>query len=249
MAKKKPKLTELIKKAGPKAPKKRNTNISHGTRLRAHKRDKSDSIDIEMIRKWAPHLVACDFDRYRSIDLAFPTVSAKMSHGQKRQFGQKLIKHPMFTDVMAAHLDSIDSKLGNSERYVLDRMYHQAEANVADYFEADADGNLVARNIKSLPRWQQQNIKKLRVTNKVVETGLSRKLIEQTIDIEIMDSFKPVAMLGKNLGMFIERVEVDFGKQTADRLQAALERVREKRINDDGHKQPENEHGSTGAVH
>lgn len=242
----KPNLNELLKNAGKikKQPKKKPAVIK--PRTRNHRKDLSDSLDVELIRKWVPHLVACDFDRYRSLDLAFP--SRHLTENQMRRLAGSLITHHMFTDVMAAHLDSIDNKFGSSERYVLDRLYRQAEANVADYFESDDNGNLKAKNIKEMPKWAQQNIKKIRVTNKVVEAGLSRKLIEQTIDIEIVDSFKPVALLGKNMGMFVERVEIDFGKQTADRLQAALERVRQKRLGQDGHKQPENKHGDARTI-
>lgn len=231
----KPKLDDLVKKATKKKSKGRQ-------RARTHKRDLSDSTDVEMIRKWVPHLVACDFNRLRSIELAFPTRNLT-EHGA-RKLAHDLIINPKFTDTMAAHLDTIDNKFGNSERYVLDKMYRQAEANIFDYFEADEHGQLVVKPLKDLPKWMQQNVKKLKVSNKIAEQGLERRLIEQTIDIEIVDAFRPVHALGKNLGMFIERVEIDFGKQTADRLEAALERVKRKRLGDDGHKQPEDQSGA-----
>lgn len=244
----KPKLAELLKKVGTKkVAKKKAATKKSGTenkKYRNHRNDLSDSLDIEMIRKWIPHLIACNFDRERSLVLAFP--GRKMSRYQKRNLATSLIKNPYFTDTIAAHLDTIDTGMGSSELYVLNKLYRQAEANIFDYFTVDEHGQLHIVPLHELPKWMQQNVKKLKLTNKVVETGLSRKMIEQTIDLEIVDSFKPVALLGKNMGMFIERIEVDFGKQTADRLQAALERVKQKRlgVDENGHQQPKDKHGA-----
>ena len=231
----KPKLDQLVQKIKEKPARERK-------RTRTHKPDLSDSLDVEMIRKWVPHLVACDFNRYRSLQLAFPTHNH--SDGSLRKLSHTLITHPMFTDTMAAHLDTIDNKFGNSERYVLDKMYRQAEANIFDYFECDEHGQLKMRKLSELPKWQQQNVKKLKINNKIAEQGLDRRLIDQTVELEIVDAFKPVQALGRNLGMFVERVEIDFGKQTADRLQEALERVRRKRLESNGHQQPEDQPGA-----
>lgn len=246
---KKVKFDELMKHVdeAPPLKKKQPKTSRRCPQRRRHKRNKSDSLDVEMIRKWIPHLIACDFDRIRSVELAFPTIEFKGR--EAGNFTYRLITHPMFTDIIAAHMDGLDAEHANSERYVLDRLYRQAEANIFDYFNVDTEGHLTVKSLAELEPWQQKNVKKMKVVNKVVEHGLSRRLIEQTIDLEVVDSFKPVALLGKNMGMFVERIEMNLGQETANRLQAALERVKEKRLEQsDGRKQLKDQSGAARTI-
>lgn len=245
----KPKFDELMKKAAeaPEHVERQPKTTKRYRQRRRHKRDKSDSLDVEMMRKWIPALIASDFDRVRSAQLAFPELDLK--DRAATNLTHRLITSPVFTDLMAAHLDKIDKKYANSERYVLDKLYRQAEANVFDYFAVDEDGRMKVKNLAELETWQKQNVKKLKIVNKVVEAGLDRRLVEQTIDLEIVDSFKPVALLGKNMGMFVERVEMNLGQETANRLQAALERVKSQRLElSDGRQQPEDKSGASRTI-
>lgn len=232
----KPKLTDLIgvaeQKAKPKA-----TDIDQ-RRIRNHSNAKGDTTDVELLRIYCVHLIASGFDRKRAIELTFP--SRRLTANQIRSAGTRFIKHPHFTEIISTEIEKIESKLASSEKYVLNKMYRQAEANIFDYFDVGADGKLVLKDLKSLPKHIQQNVKKLKIKNTINDMGLGRQVVNQEVELEIVDSFKPVAMLGKNIGMFIEKVEVDFGPKTADRLQEALERVRQKRLGD-GHQQHEDQ--------
>lgn len=213
-------------------------------RIRNHTHSDSTNIDVEIIRVFCAHLIACGFDRTRAIELTF---KRDMSKNQIRGMGQRLVTHGAFTEVMAAEVEKIEERLSSSERYVLDRLYRQSEANIMDYFDADENGVLKVKDLSNLDKWQQQNIKKLKVKTTRRDIGLERYIVEQEIEIEITDSFRAVALLGKNMGMFVERVEIDFGKHTANRLEEALERVRQKRLGH-GHQQPEDQSRASGSV-
>lgn len=238
----KPKLDDLIKQVeGETAPKKEKKPRQRQRVLVDH------ALDVELIRLWIPHLIATDFDQARAIELAFTT--KKWSRNSAYAFAKRLIGHPMFTELMATHIDQLDDRMAHSERYVLDKLYRQAEANIVDYFQEDEFGRQTPIAFNNLPKWKQQNIKKLKVHNRIVEFKGDKKIIEQTIDMEIVDSFRAIALLGKNMGMFVERVEIEFGKQTADRLEAALERAKKRKLIGSGPKRLADKPGASGPVH
>lgn len=183
-----------------------------------------------LIDVWLPHFVAYRFHINDSITAAFP--KRPRSQEQNSQLAARLLKHPSFQDKFVAHIAKLDAECEIDQRFVLSGLYHQALANIFDYFKTDTDGRLSLKDISSLPIEMQRNVKKVRLENTVQKKRSNDvyEVIEQRVTFEIVDSQRAYALLGKAIGMFIERHKVDVNVNLADALQEALERKRQRML-------------------
>ena len=109
------------------------------------------------------------------------------------------------------------------QEYIVDNNGMRA-AIVAGYSKKSArviaSENLTKLNVKNeIARLQKKNIEKIEVTVEEILTELKRIAFDlQDSEVNMREKLRAIEMLGKHLGMFVERREIEFNAKIDQRI-------------------------------
>jgi hypothetical protein len=152
-----------------------------------------------------------------------------------------LLLDPTFMAYRDSTLVPMLKDIEADKQFIAQETYAIAMANVMDYFDVDENRNLVLKDLSTVPAQQQRNIKKIKVTQRVVahkggkDANKQDNILEQKIELEMHDRAAHLHKLGLIWGAYTVRedagdlVERTFAAE-ARRVAHAREE-RERRVN------------------
>jgi phage terminase small subunit len=127
-------------------------------------------------------------------------------------------------------LQSLESRIENkvfiSKEKILRELAMIGFSNIADHVDVDDSGCTQAVSVVNLPIGASRAVKKLKERRVIKSTSSGDEVLESTLEYELHDKQSALVSMGKELGMFRERVNVSVTGVTGDKLNAARERVK-----------------------
>jgi len=83
-------------------------------------------------------------------------------------------------------------------------------ADMADFVKIDESGMIQAFRLDTLAEGKSRIIKKVREKRVIKSTAEGDQVLDATYEFELCDKVKSLENLGRHLGMFVEKREIDF---------------------------------------
>lgn len=96
---------------------------------------------------------------------------------------------------------------------IIRELYEIASADLEDWLEIGADGYSRVRDPANRPRRARKALKKFKCNEKFDRDG---NLLSRDVDIELYDKIKCKELLGKELGMFAQKIDAEMGVHKSD---------------------------------
>ena len=156
---------------------------------------------------------------------AYLEVSPTVTRESAATAGYLLLRNPETQRILAEVTKAAWERNELDPAYIIGCWVAMSRANVMDYFEADAKGQLTLRNLSALDPVIQRNVSQLEVTTeRVNEMVTSQKVKLKLVDRrQVLDSMAKAAELFGPLGG-----AQDSQKGIADAITEGFERVRKR---------------------
>lgn len=84
-----------------------------------------------------------------------------------------------------------------------------AHSNIEDYVEIEeVTGAVRVKAFKDMPKGASRAIKSIKEKRRVLSTPAGDAILETTLEFQLYDKIRPNELLGKDMGMFTDKVEV-----------------------------------------
>jgi phage terminase small subunit len=134
-------------------------------------------------------------------------IRAGYSVNGAKQVASKLLKHPQVAEAVAEGQAAITKRNQVDQDWVIQNLKRIAQANMMDYMRVQPDGNALG-DLSKLTRDQAYAISEIVCEEYVDGTGKAARRVKST-KFKLKDTIRANELLGKNLGMFKDKVEVE----------------------------------------
>lgn len=159
----------------------------------------------------------------RNITRAYIAAYPNATYETARSEGSRLFRDPRISSQIKGLLAEEAKRLQNKAQKVSDGLAAMAFSSLADVL--DDEGNVIP--LTQLPRDIGQAVKKVK-RREIIGVDLTsgeKKVMGHTIEVEMHDKVQPLRLLGLEVGMFTEKVELTGDEAWVAKLKAGRERA------------------------
>lgn len=162
--------------------------------------------DAQSPKQWAP-LTAREelFVKEYLVDLNIKNASERS--GIVRQRGDEILKHPKVIDAVRIEMYKRSIKAGITADNVLIELYKIANSDATDAYETNQRGEIVLKELKTLPEELRKSIKSIDHTPICSKDGLYTGYYRTKV--QFYDKIRALELLGKHLNLFGETAPVN----------------------------------------
>lgn len=153
-------------------------------------------------------------------------IAAGYSEAAAAQTGSKMVRNAKVSKLIDALRTKRASKLEIKAEKVVEELSRMAFSNMADYMEIDEEGKPRGLDLSRLTRDQAAAIQEITEDATGGSGDGERRLVLRT-KFKLADKTKSLELLGRHLGMFIDKVEHSGNINLADTFAKARLRVAE----------------------
>ena len=150
---------------------------------------------------------------------AYKAVSPGVTNDTAKVNGSRLLTEANTVKILAPMLQRLFHKAGIDVDYVFRRWVEMSQATPLDYFTINDDGQPVM-DMSALTPAQRANLKEIKITD--TKFG-------QNITVKVWDAQKAVDMIGKHLGLLVEKLPEGDVERIGDLIEAGVRRIKQSR--------------------
>lgn len=164
------------------------------------------------------HLAFC---QQYVVDYNATQAAARAGYSAKtaRQQGSRLLTNVVIQQEIARRESRIENKVITSKDKILRELAKLGFSDMADHVTVDEHGCLQAVAVEDLPVGASRAIKKvkerriIKSTKGTADNPDGDQILESTFEYELHDKISPLVQMGKELGMFRDRHDVQFDEK------------------------------------
>jgi len=144
---------------------------------------------------------------------------AKYSEKTAYSIGSRLLKNVEVQNYIKELLEKRSKRTEITADWVLTELYNHAIADLADYFTICEDtGAIQAKSFDAMPEGKSHLLKSIKEDRAIKEDAQGDKVtVYDKIQFSLHDKLKALELIGRHLGMFTDKSEVDL-KNTLFRI-------------------------------
>jgi len=175
--------------------------------VRAMKKNTRKKCDAREERFAQEYLI--DLDPHRAaIDSGYSETIAKSKAFQWVAGGGRSTKPYLFEAIQRAMAER-SKRTEITQDMVVQELARIGFADMADFVTIDESGMIQANPLNTLEEGKSRIIRKVREKRVIKSTAEGDQVLDATYEFELCDKVKSLELLGKHLGMFTDKHEVD----------------------------------------
>lgn len=145
------------------------------------------------------------------IDLNATQAAIRAGYSQRRaqEIGWQLLHKTAVQVAIQAAMDERSKRTEITQDMVVKELALIGFANMADFVKVDDSGMIQANPLDTLEDGKSRIIRKVREKRVIKSTAEGDQVLDATYEFELCDKVKSLELLGKHLGMFTEKREID----------------------------------------
>jgi len=124
--------------------------------------------------------------------------------------GAENLKKPQIQTAISAAMAERSKRTEITQDMVVKELALIGFADMADFVKIDESGMIQAIPLDTLAEGKSRIIKKVREKRVIKSTAEGDQILDATYEFELCDKVKSLENLGRHLGMFVEKREIDF---------------------------------------
>ena len=121
--------------------------------------------------------------------------------------GQRLLKDVEIQAAIQKAMDNRSKRTEITQDMVVKELALIGFANMADFVKVDDSGMIQAYPLDALEEGKSRIIRKVREKRVIKSTAEGDQILDATYEFELCDKVRSLELLGKHLGLFVERHE------------------------------------------
>jgi len=156
------------------------------------------------------------------LDATWAAKEAGYSKKNASQMGYKLVQNSSVSCLIQAGAQARSERTRIEQDWVLTRLARIADVDPREFF--DDDGAL--KPLSEIPEDVRKTLASLETEGIFLGSGADREKVGQTQKLKFPDRLKALEMIGRHLGMFVDRLEVDHGIDLREEILRGRERAK-----------------------
>lgn len=137
-------------------------------------------------------------------------IRAGYSEASARQIGAENLSKPSIQDAIRERFEARANRLGLTQDKIVERLMAIAFADLRQVASWDADGEVSIVPSDELTDEAAASLKELSTSTSVIpQSGDKEPIIRRTLKVRQHEQLRALELLGKHLGMFNEKLEVE----------------------------------------
>jgi len=146
------------------------------------------------------------------VDLNATQAAIRAGYSKKTApfIGAENLKKPQIQAAISAAMEDRSKRTEITQDMVVKELALIGFADMADFVKIDESGMVQALPLDTLAEGKSRIIKKVKERRVIKSTAEGDTVLDATFEFELCDKVKSLENLGRHLGMFVEKREIDF---------------------------------------
>jgi len=152
------------------------------------------------------------FSQEYLVDLNATQAAIRAGYSTKRaaEIGYENLRKPQIQAAIKEAMSERSKRTEITQDMVVRELALIGFADMADFVKIDESGMIQALPLDTLAEGKSRIIKKVREKRVIKSTAEGDQVLDATYEFELCDKVKSLENLGRHLGMFVEKREIDF---------------------------------------